>query len=331
MKSNYINLQYTWLSIIIHNRLFCTLACYTHLSHIFQYPFQTLCTEYQLKQYFTFHRVSVKTIKECQQAEQGFYEVITHYEGKEFCSPNDVTIGPNEEVIVADTGNDCVVVMDKNLNFKSVIGKDASNRMSLPYGVAASNDCIAVSETTNHQVKRYTLQGKLVSKIGSTKGNDQYQFDSPKGLAFNSKQQLYVVDSGNCRVQVFNKNDTFAFTIGSKGFDQGQLYQPVRIAIDSADTTYITDYGANSIYVFSTDGSFINKFSFYKPGAITVSPDGNILTGHCDDKIRIWSPTHKVINQISGKDIDKDRSEFTGINALANSRDGTVYIVQLFN
>jgi len=276
-------------------------------------------------------RVSVKTIRECQQTEQKLYQIITHYEEKEFCGPNDVTIGPNEEVIVADTGNNCVVVMDKNLNFKSVIGKDKSkNRMSLPYGVAASNDSIAVSETINHQVKRYNLRGKLISKIGS-KGNDEYQFNSPKGLAFNSKQQLYVVDSDNSRVQVFNNNDTYAFTIGSKGVDRGELQHPIRIAIDSADTIYITDYDANCIHVFTIDGNFINRFSFYKPGAITVSPDGKILTGHYDEKIRIWSPTCKITDQISKNDIDEENGEFCGINGLATNKDGTVYIVKLWN
>ena len=221
--------------------------------------------------------------------------------------------------------------MDKDLNFKSVIGKDkADNRMNLPFGVAASNDSIAVSETINHQVKRYNLHGKLTSKIGS-KGNGQYQFNGPKGLAFSTTEQLYVVDSGNSRVQVFNSNDTFAFTIGSEGFGQGELQQPVRIAIDSADTIYITDYGANCIHVFSRSGSFINKFSFYKPGAITVSPGGNILTGHYDDKIRIWSENYGVKNQISKKDIDEEREEFCGINGLATNNDGIVYIVRLWN
>ena len=276
-------------------------------------------------------RLSVKTVKECQQTEQKFYQIITNYEGNEFCGPNDVAVGPNEDVIVADTGNNCVVVMDKDLNFKSIIGKDRiDNRMSLPYGVAASNDSIAVSETISHQVKRYNIKGKLISKIGS-KGNGQYQFNSPKGLAFSSTQQLYIVDSGNSRVQVFNSNDAFAFTIGSKGFNPGELQQPIRIAIGSADIVYITDYGSNCIHVFSKDGCFINKFSFYKPGAITVSPDGNVLTGHYDDKIRIWSPTYKPMEQISKKDIDGEREEFCGINGLATNKDGTVYIVGLWN
>ena len=234
-------------------------------------------------------------------------------------------------MIVTDTGNDCVVIMDKDLNFKSVIGKDkVDNRMSLPYGVAASIDSIAVSETINHQVKRYNLHGKLISKIGF-KGNGQSQFSCPKGLAFSTTQQLYVVDSGNSRVQVFNSDDTFAFTFGSKGFNQGEFQQPVRIAIDSADTVYVTDHGANCIHVFSTGGSFVNKFSFYKPGAITVSPDGNILTGHYDDKIRIWSQNYEVKNQISKNDIDEGRGEFCGINGLATNKDGTVYIVRLWN
>jgi len=274
----------------------------------------------------------VKTIKECQKAEEYFYHIITNYEETDLCSPNDVTIGPNEDVIVADTGNNCVVVMDKNLNFKSVIGKDkVDNRMNLPYGVAAGNNFIAVSETINHQVKRYSLHGKLVSKIGS-KGIGQYQFNSPKGLAVSSNtQQLYVVDSGNSRVQVFNCNDMFAFTIGSKGFYQGEFQQPVRIAIDSADTVYITDYGANCIHIFSMGGSFISKFSFYKPGAITISPNGSILTGHYDDKIRIWSPSYEVKNQLSKKDIDEEREEFSGINGLASNKDGTIYIVGLWN
>ena len=68
-------------------------------------------------------------------SQQRNYHIITHYAEKHFVGPNDVAVGPNEEILVVDTGNDCVVVMDKSFDVITVIGKnDREGKLTSPYG-----------------------------------------------------------------------------------------------------------------------------------------------------------------------------------------------------
>ena len=73
----------------------------------------------------------------------------------------------NGEMVIVDYGNKCVVVLDDKLNLTRVIGQDSGNsRLVSPDGVAVTDDVIAVSDWDSHQVKKYSLQGELLSVIG---------------------------------------------------------------------------------------------------------------------------------------------------------------------
>ena len=164
--------------------------------------------------------------------EQDCSQVVTHYGGNKFGSLIDVAIAPTGEVVIVDCDNRCVVVLDDKLNLLRAIEQGSGNsRIVSPYGVAVTDNVIAVSDRSSNQVKKYSLQGELISIIGCH-GDKNGQFNYLRGLAFNNNKLLYVVDSGNHRVQVFQQDDKFAFSFGNKGNNPGQFQCPVRIAID---------------------------------------------------------------------------------------------------
>ena len=230
--------------------------------------------------------------------EQDCSQVVTHYGGNEFGRLTDVAIAPTGEVVVVDCGNSKVIILDDQLNLLNVIGRGSGDsRLVGPHSVAVTDNVIAVSDYHSHQVKKYSLQGNLLSVIGCY-GNKNDQFNYPRGLTFNYNL-LYVVDGWNHRVQVFNKDDTFAFSFGSRGNNPGQFQFPDRISIDPDNNVLVTDYDANGIHIFTHDGQFMQTINSNKPCAITVSPTGYLITDHDgdDNKIRVWSPTYQLINQ----------------------------------
>ena len=278
-------------------------------------------------------RISV-VLRDYSKMREGHCQVMTHYGGMKFGQLTDVAIGANNEVIIIDDTNKCVIVLDCNFALLAVIGQGSGdNRLVRPYGVAVSkDDIIAISDSSSHQVKKYSLQGKLSSIIGNNRGNNNGQFDHPRGLVFSSNKMLYVVDGYNHRAQVFQQDDKFAFTFGSKGSNPGQFQCPVRIAIDSDNRVLVSDHNGNHISLFSHTGSFISRITCDRPLAITVSPDGHIIAGcHGDNnKIRVWSPTHQLIEQF-GK-MGSQQGEFMGIEGIAiNYSTGSVYVVEESN
>ena len=243
----------------------------------------------------------------------------------------DVATRPNGEVIVIDNYNSCVVVLDDNLSVLKVIGQGGSNsRLINPIGIAVTDDIIAVSDCGSDQVKKYTLPTGVTSVIGCH-GDRNGQFNHPKGLAFSNKKLLYVVDSNNYRIQVFQQDDTFAFSFGNRGSNAGEFQYPTAIAIDLNNNVLVTDCDADCIHLFSHTGHFIQAISSYSPYAITISPTGYLITGHDgdDNKIRIWSPTYKLINQFGKK--GSRPGEFKGITGMAISSRGTIYVAERYN
>ena len=256
--------------------------------------------------------------------EQDCSQVVTHYGGNKLSGLTDVAIAPTGEVVIVDYDNRHVIVLDDKLKLLKLIGQGSGNRrLVTPYGVAVTDDVIAVSDWGSDQVKKYSLQGEFLSVIGC-RGNKNGQFNHPKGLAFNSNKLLYIVDGYNYRVQVFQEDDTFAFAFGSKGNDPGQFQWPARIAIDPNNNVLVTDLVANCIYLFTDNGQFKQTMNSYRPCAITISPTGYLITGHHGDdyKIRVWSPTYQLINQFGIK--GSKQGEFYDINGMAIDSSGTI-------
>ena len=258
-------------------------------------------------------------------------QIVTHYGGNEFGNLLDVTVTPNDEIVIVENDNKCVVVLDNKLNLLKVIGQGKGiNTLVNPEGVAVTDNVIAVSDYGSNQVKKYSLQGELLSVIGCY-GNQNGQFSWPRGLAFNNNKVLYVVDSGNRRVQVFQQDDTFAFLFGTRKIGHpGHLQYPVRIAIDPNNNVLVTDLHANCINIFTDKGQFIQTINSDSPCAITISPTGYLITGYSSNyKIRVWSPTYHIINRI-GKKGSKQR-EFLDIRSIAMDSRGTIYVAEYLN
>ena len=263
--------------------------------------------------------------------EQDCSQMVTQYGMNKFDRLTDITVTCNDEILIVDYGNKCVVVLDNKLNLLKVIGQGNGNsRLVNPYGIAVTDNVIAVSDWGSHQVKKYSLQGELLSVIGC-KGNKNGQFNHPMGLAFNNNKLLYVVDHYNYRVQVFQQDDTFAFSFGNTGSNPGQFQCPVRIAIDPNNNVLVTDFYANCIKIFTDRGQFIQTINSDSPCAITISPTGYLITGHNgdDNKIRVWSPTYHLINQFGKK--GSKLGEYYGIAGMSMDSSGTIYAVDSYN
>jgi tripartite motif-containing protein 71 len=69
-------------------------------------------------------------------------------------------------------------------------------------------------------------------------------------ITFDAADLLYVTDSGNRRVQIFDKNGTFIAKWGSEGEGDGQFSKPESIAVDDVGHVYVADTTINSVQMF---------------------------------------------------------------------------------
>ena len=256
-------------------------------------------------------------------------QVITDYGGKKFSGLRDVTTGPNDEVVIIDCSNKEIIIYDKDLKLITAFGQGSGDsKLNCPIGVAVDHNVIAVSEYSDHVVKKYSMQGDYLSKFGSH-GSGDGQFNNPRGLCFNSKCSLYVMDSSNYRVQVFGENNLFLFKFGSKGHNPGQFQNPCCIATDGSDHVYVTDHSnVGGICVFSEDGHFIKKINCYIPWAIGIALDDYIITDP-NDVLTVFSPTHEIIAKLGAH--GKEKGQFNGIRGIAINNSGTIFVIECDN
>ena len=223
------------------------------------------------------------------------------------------------------------MLLDDKLKVLKVIQQGSGrSRLFGPYCVAVTDNIIAVGDCDSHQVKKYSLQGELLSVIGF-RGNKNGQFVYPRGLAFNNNKLLYVVDGWNCRIQAFQQDNKFLLSFGNKGSKPGQFQCPVGIAIDHNNDVFVTDYDANCIVIFTQSGKFIQTIDIYRPCAIAISGAGYLITGHdeVNNKIRIWSDTYQCIKKFGKK--GSKQGEFYAINGMAIDSSGIIYVVEWDN
>ena len=254
-------------------------------------------------------------------------QLVKDYGKKRFQHPHDVTIGPNNEIVIVDSENHEVVILDEDLQVIRTFGQGNGNsKLNNPVGVAIYKDVIAISEYDHHVVKKFSLEGEYLTKFGS-QGSGDGQFKNPQGLCFNTKGLLYVVDHFNDRVQVFN--DKFFFKFGSSGSNPGQFQDPRYIAIDSNDQVYVSDR-KNGIILFTEDGHHIKKLFCEQPIAISITPDNYILTSDDRDNcLVVFSPTHQLISKF-GKS-GKGKGQFVHIYGIAVNNNGTIFVAECSN
>src|SRR5882762_1405082 len=69
-------------------------------------------------------------------------------------------------------------------------------------------------------------------------GSAPAQFSSPDGVATDALGNVYVADTGNHRVQKFDRLGNFITQWGSTGTGDGQFTLPLGAAVDAAGNVY---------------------------------------------------------------------------------------------
>jgi outer membrane protein assembly factor BamB len=91
---------------------------------------------------------------------------------------------------------------------------------------------------------------RVIGSPGSAEG----EFAAPHGLALDAQGNLYVADTGNDRIQVFDPEGVFLLSIADARFE-GPRY----VALDDAGRIYVTD-SSERVHVFNGRGDPLQSF-----------------------------------------------------------------------
>lgn len=94
-----------------------------------------------------------------------------------------------------------------------------------------------------------------VRVLGDVDSDDEaIAFHMPSDLALDAQGRLYILDTGNHRVQVFGADGKFIKTIGRQGQGPGEFFMPNAIDFDAQGNLYVCESQAARIQAIGPDG-----------------------------------------------------------------------------
>jgi hypothetical protein len=108
----------------------------------------------------------------------------------------------------------------------------------------------------DNKILEKPIRAELALKIGSDKANEDF-YKLPS-FAVGKNGQIYILDSGNSRIQCFSKEGKFLFGFGRRGQGPGELSnQAAKIKILPDGNIYVIDNSRRRINVYNQEGKFL--------------------------------------------------------------------------
>lgn len=267
-----------------------------------------------------------------------------------FSNPRGIAVNEESgEVYVVDMGNLRVERFDADGQFIGLWGAgEEGGGIEFgsvgglgPTGVAVGPDgLVYVADTWNHRVIAIDDSGAIVREIGSGEqtdlGNAPDEVNQSPGLFFGPRaiaifnNEIFVVDTGNERVQVFGMDGTFHFAFGGYGEEPGQLREPVGIAIGPDGLVYIADSDNARISVFTTTGQAVRQFPVpawtggqYVEPYLTFGHDGLLYaTSRITASVEVFQPDGTPVDSLR----DIGGNQLQSPIGIATAPDGSILI-----
>jgi DNA-binding beta-propeller fold protein YncE len=207
---------------------------------------------------------------------------------------------------VADAVQKAIMVYDRDGRFLRRIGSDKLfDRLSSvtvdPRGERLYAVDIGGVTSENHRVRVFDARsGAHLHDIGK-RGKGPGEFNLPRDLAIGKEGQLYVVDGGNFRVQVFDANGKYLHAFGAVGKQLGNFARPKEIAADRDGNVYVVDTAFGNFQIFNAEGELLmfvgdrserdGPAKYMLPSGIYVDEDGRVyMVDQWFRKVDIFRP-----------------------------------------
>jgi len=220
--------------------------------------------------------------------------------------PLGMAVDADCNVYVADQSAAAVLVYDMDGQYRDTIGGDeVFDRLSHVEVDIAGNRLFCVDtggvRSDRHHVRVFDLRsGAHLYDIGH-RGSEAGELNLARDIALGPDGNIYVVDGGNFRVQVFDPEGNFIRQIGSIGVQTGQFSRPKGIDTDPHGNIYVSDSAFGNFQIFNPQGELLlfvgdrserpDPAKFLLPSGIAVDEDGRIyMVDQFFRKIDVFRP-----------------------------------------
>jgi DNA-binding beta-propeller fold protein YncE len=200
-----------------------------------------------------------------------------------------VALDDDDRLFVVDTNQRRVLVFSPKHDQEAAFGGQVLVR---PAGVAIDreNRFVYVADTGNDVVDVFDADSyKFLRQIGKpSKKHDQTGpglFSLPEGVAVDADGNLFVTDTFNNRVEMFDADGQFVTTFGKNGDGPADFERPKGIAVDRDGHIWVVDAVQSQVKVFDQQGRLLIYFGgqgyypgqFMGPWGIAIGPANQVV------------------------------------------------------
>lgn len=184
-----------------------------------------------------------------------------------FNNPMGVCTDSYGNIYIADTGNNRIMKCNAYGITVAVWGSygTGNGQFNMPtYITCDSKNNIYVVDRNNCRVQKFSSNGTFLGKWGTNNGTplstnpldnwgtNEGELFLPVGIACDANDRIYVTDSSNNRVNVYQSNGTFIESFGYFSGNSDGFFSPQGIAC-YGNKVYITDALLNRISIFERE------------------------------------------------------------------------------
>ena len=185
-----------------------------------------------------------------------------------FVRPLDIEVSDDGLIYVADESTNTISVFNQNGEYVSQIGASENILLQRPNAVGLHSDgSLYIADTWNYQIQVVGSDNVVVNQWGSpNEAGFEAQaepfdgFWGPRDIDVDSAGNVYVADTGNKRIRVYDATGQYLRDIGSGGSGEGQLDEPASVAIHPDGRVFVADTWNRRISVFDSLGVFVSQF-----------------------------------------------------------------------
>lgn len=183
-------------------------------------------------------------------------------------------------------------------------------------------------------VAKLSPDGRLLARWGG-RGSSRGRFRGPSDVAVDRSGHVYVLDSGNNRIQKLSPEGKVLAVIGRRGRAPGEFNAPISLALDPSGNIYVADGDNDRVQVLSPQGKVLRIWgtSGSKPGqfheawGIALGRSGNVyVSDHVNWRVQEFTPTGRFIRKWGSPGPLKN--QFIGIAGMAVDSRGYVYVLE---
>ena len=247
--------------------------------------------------------------------------------------PYGIAVNSRGEIVISECdGHKISVFDDKGKSIQRTLGSygDSQEQMIQPAGIAI-DDADNVYVSSEHKLQKFTSSGELIECVGQ-RGSGEKDFDDPRGVTL-YKNQLYVCDRKNDRIQVLNLDLNFVHTIASSGKGICEFNGPFDVQFDSAGNMYIAEYSNKRVQVMDISGCYLRDFGQERlngPSAICIVDDRFVYVsdfhGHC---IVVYTMSGQCVTKFGKR--GNMEGEFGTPYCITSCANGHIYVCDWTN